>query len=117
MYQSKSIVFLFVITCLLSPFDMHAQSKNTQSETFKVWGNCGMCEKTIEGAMKIKGVSKADWNKETKMMVVAYNPKEISLSDIHKRIAGVGYDTDLEKANDDIYNNLHGCCKYERKDH
>jgi hypothetical protein len=24
---------------------------------------------------------------------------------------------DKEKANDDIYNNLHGCCKYERKDH
>ena len=41
-----------------------------KTETFKVYGNCGMCEKTIEGSLKnVKGIDKADWNKETKMMV------------------------------------------------
>jgi len=34
---------------------------------------------------------------------------------IHKKIASVGYDTELETANDEVYNNLHGCCQYERK--
>ncbi|MGB0864153.1 MAG: heavy-metal-associated domain-containing protein [Saprospiraceae bacterium] len=82
---------------------------------FKVYGNCGMCKNTIENALKgVKGISWSTWNTETKMITVRYNPKKIKLEDIHKKIAAVGYDTEKAKAKDEVYNNLHGCCQYDR---
>lgn len=86
-----------------------------KTDTFKVYGNCGMCEKTIEGALKgVKGIEKADWNKETKMIDVVYHTHDISLEDIKKKIAAVGYDTEEYRASEKVYNNLPGCCQYER---
>jgi len=85
------------------------------TSTFKVWGNCGMCEKTIEGSLKVDGVKSSDWNRDTKIIKVTYDPKVITLDQIQKNIAAVGYDNDKYKADDETYNNLHGCCKYERK--
>lgn len=88
---------------------------HNKTETFKVYGNCGMCEKTIEGSLKnVKGIVKADWNKETKMMEVTFDPAVISLKEIKQKIAGVGYDTDEVRATDKAYNGLAGCCQYER---
>jgi copper chaperone CopZ len=104
-------LMLFIVTFT----NVNAQTKTKQTETFKVWGNCGMCEKTIEKALKIKGISSAEWDKETKMITVSFNPKKVTLADIHKKIASVGYDTELETAKDEVYNKLHGCCQYERK--
>jgi copper chaperone CopZ len=115
MNNSKILITLMLFIAMCATITVYAQSKNTQTETFKVWGNCGMCKKTIEKSLKTKGVSKAEWNMETKMMTVVFNPKKISLAQIHKKIASVGYDTELERASDDVYNKLHGCCKYERK--
>ena len=37
-----------------------------------------------------------------------------SLLDVKKAVAKVGHDTDEVKATDEEYDNLHGCCKYER---
>jgi copper chaperone CopZ len=86
-----------------------------KTDTFKVFGNCGMCEKTIEGALKdVKGVDKADWNKETKMIEVVYHTHDISLDNIKKKIAEVGYDTEEYRASEKAYNDLPGCCQYER---
>jgi len=87
----------------------------TTTSTFKVWGNCEMCKETIEGALKVDGVSKADWNVETKVMTVSYDTTKISLDQIMKYIAGVGYDTEKYKSDDKTYSNLPGCCQYERK--
>jgi len=115
MKNSKLIIALVIMIAIFTSFQANAQSKKSQTESFKVWGNCGMCEKTIEGSLKISGVSKAEWNKETKMITVTFNSKKITLAQIHKNIASVGYDTELETASDEVYNKLHGCCKYERK--
>ena len=82
---------------------------------FKVYGNCGMCKTTIEKSLKgVKGIASANWSVDKKIITVTYNPKKIVLLAIHKKIASVGYDTDLAKAKDEVYNNLHGCCQYER---
>jgi hypothetical protein len=35
--------------------------------------------------------------------------------DVHQLIASSGYDTDLQKGDDAAYENLHACCKYDRK--
>lgn len=86
-----------------------------KTETFKVYGNCGMCEKTIEGSLKnVKGIDKVDWNRETKMMEVTFDPEVITLTQIKQKIADVGYDTDEIRANDKVYNALPGCCQYHR---
>ena len=115
MSNSKMVIVLMLFLVMHTTTSVNAHSKNKQTETFKVWGNCGMCEKTIEKSLKIKGISSAEWNKDSKMISIVFNPKIITLPTIHKKIAGVGYDTELETANDEVYNNLHACCQYERK--
>jgi len=86
-----------------------------KTEKFTVYGNCGMCEQTIENALKdVDGVSKGDWDRETDVMTVVFNPEKISLDDIKQKIAGVGYDSDTHRAEDEVYNNLPSCCQYER---
>jgi hypothetical protein len=49
------------------------------------------------------------------MLTVIYNPEKCTVDSIKKAIADVGHDNDAYKAPDEVYNNLHSCCKYERK--
>ncbi len=89
---------------------------NLEHEMFKVSGNCGMCEETIETAVKaLAGVNEADWSQETKMLHVSFNSDKVKLAEIHKTIAKAGYDTEIEKADDEVYNNLPECCQYTRE--
>ena len=92
-----------------------AVSATSKTETFKVWGNCGMCEKTIETACKTKGVSKADWSQDSHLLTITFDSQQISLDQIHQRIAKVGYDTDRVKGDDKAYSGLPACCQYERR--
>ncbi|HMO32487.1 MAG TPA: hypothetical protein PKE63_07540 [Lacibacter sp.] len=87
----------------------------TKTATFKVWGNCGMCKTTIEGAAKNSGATIANWDVNSKMLTVTYKPSKTSEDKIQKGIADVGYDNEKYTAPDEVYNNLHGCCKYDRK--
>jgi cation transport ATPase len=81
----------------------------------KVYGNCGMCETRIEeAAAELKGVLKADWSQETKMLHLQYNPEYVSVDDVEKAIAAVGHDTDNHRAPDAVYDELPGCCLYDR---
>lgn len=89
---------------------------HTVTDSFAVSGNCGMCKKTIEKALTdVGGVFSATWNKDTKMLVVHYNPHTISLTSIKQKVADVGYDTDTIKAKQEAYDGLPGCCQYERE--
>lgn len=85
------------------------------TSTFKVWGNCEMCQETIEGSLKVDGVIKSNWNKDTKIISVSYDSSKVSLDEIQKKIAAAGYDNEKYKANDDAYKSLPECCQYERK--
>ena len=85
-----------------------------ETKTFKVYGNCSMCKKRIESALKTKGVSSASWNVESKVLTVSYDPQVISLDEIHQKVAAVGHDTEKVKAEDKAYSNLMGCCQYSR---
>lgn len=91
----------------------HSKMASTKTETFKVSGSCDMCKATIEKSAKVNGVSKAVWNKQTKVMTVTYDPSKVKLDDIQKKIAAVGYDTEKFKAGAKAYNALPGCCKYK----
>ena len=90
-------------------------SNGIASSTFKVWGNCEMCKETIEGSLKVDGITKADWNVETKEITVSYDDKKISLDQIQKNIASVGYDNEKYKGDEKAYGELPGCCQYDRK--
>lgn len=91
-----------------------AKVKNAKSEAVKIYGNCGMCETTIETAGNVKNVAKVDWNKDTKMANLTYDSTLTNQDEILKRIALAGYDSDKFLAPDDAYANLHECCQYDR---
>ncbi|NQX96981.1 MAG: heavy-metal-associated domain-containing protein [Flavobacteriales bacterium] len=104
-----------IATIIASENSVVVKHDDKKTDSFKVYGNCGMCKKTIEGALKnVKGIDKADWNQETKMMEVVYHTHDISLAEIKKKIAKVGYDSEGFRATEETYNNLPGCCQYER---
>jgi len=88
-----------------------------QSIEFEVNGNCNMCKGRIErAAMPLYGVSSADWSKKKKRLKVKYLDSEISEQDIHFAINNAGYDTEKAIANQTAYDNLPGCCQYDRMD-
>jgi copper chaperone CopZ len=108
----KKIVMAIIV--LLSMTMAQAQIKNAKTETVKVYGNCGMCKSKIEKAGNLKKVAKVDWNENTQMATITYDAKKTSTDEILKRIALAGYDSDKFLAPDAVYNNLHGCCQYDR---
>ncbi len=103
------------ITLLLSITVANAQIKNAKTETVKIYGNCGMCETTIEKAGNLKKVAQVDWNKDTKMATLTYDSAKTSQDEILKRIALAGYDSEKFLAPDTAYESLAGCCQYERE--
>ena len=92
----------------------NAQIKNSKTESVKIYGNCGMCETTIEKAGNVKKTANVDWNKDTKMATITYDVKKTNQDEILKRIALAGYDSDKFLAPDDVYAKLPECCQYER---
>lgn len=110
----KSIILMATVV-LLSTVIAQAQISNAKTETVKVYGNCGMCETSIEKAANKKKISKADWNEETKMATISYDSKKTTLDAVLKNIALAGYDNQCFLAPDAAYNKLPGCCKYDRE--
>lgn len=109
----KTKVLSLVALFTFGAFTVLAGNK---TEKFKVYGNCGMCESRIEkAASAVDGVSKADWNKENKMLEVTFDDSKTSVDKVEKAIAKVGHDTPNFTANNDVYDSLPGCCHYERK--
>ena len=103
----KSITkVLMAITVLLSATACNAQIKNAKTESVKIYGNCGMCETTIEKAGNLKKTAEVDWNKDTKMATITYDAKKTNQDEILKRIALSGYDSDKFLAPDDVYAKL-----------
>jgi hypothetical protein len=72
----KSIKILMAISVLLSFTACNAQIKNAKTESVKIYGNCGMCETTIEKAGNLKKTAEVDWNKDTKMATITYDAKK-----------------------------------------
>ena len=107
---------LTVMLCIASTSltSCEAQVKNAKTETVKIYGNCGMCETTIETAGSVKKVVKVDWDKDAKMATITYDSTKTNQDEILKRIALAGYDSDKFLTPNDVYNKQHGCCQYER---
>ena len=82
--------------------------------TFGVRGNCGMCKKTIEkAANSVEGVASAIWDVDQKKIDISFDDGKIDAVAIHKAIAASGYDTEQVAGNEEAYDGLPGCCKYD----
>lgn len=111
--MKKIVMMMLSVMFLLGIQQVNAENKN---EKFKVSGNCGMCEKRIEkAAMGVTGVSKADWNKDTKEMTLTFDNSKTSVDKVQTAIAKAGHDTPLHKAEAKDYKALPECCQYERE--
>lgn len=119
-------VRLILIFAALFTFGLQAQSgmvkksaktttaQSEKTETFLVLGNCGMCQRIIEKAALGAGAVKANWDVDTDQLTVVFDPAKTSADVIQKAVAQSGYDNVGYKAPDAVYNDLHGCCKYDR---
>lgn len=111
----KTLSLFAAILCSIFTINT-ATAQTTKSETIKVWGNCGMCKTTIEKAAKTAGAKTANWNEDSKELQVTYAVKKTSSAKIQEAVAKSGYDTQDFTAVKTAYDNLHGCCKYDRKE-
>ena len=108
------MLILTVVFVQLTGFAQSEGAVKTETLEFKVYGNCGMCKSRIEKALKVNGVESASWNKDTKMAKVEFNSDKISVNQLHQLVAEAGHDTEIITAENEVYDKLHGCCKYER---
>ena len=103
LYSLCTFFFILVI---------HGQDKN-KNASFKVQGNCSMCESRIENAaLKTKGVKFASWNASTKTFEMIFNENTCSLDDVKKAIVKAGHDVDSLSAESKVYDKLPPCCQY-----
>ena len=80
-----------------------------------VYGNCGMCESRIEKAAgNLEGVITADWDQDTKMMHLEFDSDKVSVDEVERAIAAVGHDTENHRAPAAVYEDLPGCCLFDR---
>ena len=56
----------------------------------------------------------ASWNIETHELSLIINEQKTTPLAVKKAIANIGHDTDEIKASNEVYENLHECCKYLR---
>lgn len=116
----KKLIAILVVAFV--GFTAEAQEKETKKNKnakydIEVNGNCGMCKKRIEkAAYSVKGVKSAEWHQEHHDVHIILDERKTSIEDVHNAIAKAGHDTNKVKADDETYENLHHCCKYERKE-
>ncbi|WP_340066376.1 heavy-metal-associated domain-containing protein [Ascidiimonas aurantiaca] len=127
----KKTILLLIVLAGIAVFSCKKESKEQvtdpavkQSEetktaaitetAFGVRGNCTMCKATIEKAASLEGVSSAVWDVDKKRIEVVFDNNLVSVAAIHEAIASSGYDTEEYTGNEDAYNELPECCKYDR---
>lgn len=107
-----AIIALTVSATSYAQMTDHSKMSAPKTEIIKVSGNCESCKARIEKAAKVEGVTKAVWNEKTKLLTLVYDPSKIKSIDIQKRVADIGHDTPLFRAEAKTYNALPSCCKY-----
>ncbi len=108
----KSFRFFAVVVLTMLGSAVFAQSK---TDRIKVSGNCGMCKQRIETALKVPGITAAEYDVKTKLLTLRYDAAKLNLNQVEQMVAAAGHDTPNFKATDAAYSKLHDCCKYERE--
>ncbi|MFN3405910.1 MAG: heavy-metal-associated domain-containing protein [Cytophagaceae bacterium] len=93
-----------------------AKPLHLERVSFKVFGNCTMCKERIENSLKKDGIVRAEWDVETKILSLTYNPHMIHLQNVVEWITESGHDTEMAKANNEVYSKLPKCCQYRKSE-
>ena len=102
--------------CLFSLlFTSFLFAQTITKSTFLVKGECGMCKDRIETSAKKTGAKTANWNATTQKLDIEFDADKTSSDQILKQIAAVGHDNELYSASTQTYDQLPGCCLYERE--
>lgn len=105
---------IIIVALLFSSLFVFAQSgKDVAVEKYKVEGNCNMCKKRIENAAYVKGVKRAEWDKNTQILTVVFKPGRTSSDEILNSVAKAGHSSEKVHATEADYKNLPECCQYE----
>ncbi len=108
----KTLLRIILILTLIISQNLSAQT--ITESTFLVKGECGMCKERIETTAKNAGAVSANWNAENQQLKVQYDESKVSADALLKEIADVGHDNEKYAAPNEAYENLPGCCLYER---
>lgn len=117
MKTKKTLVGLMIAALLtigigLQSFTIEKDKNKIVTGTLNVKGVCEMCTERIESAMDAKGIVSSSYSLEKHELLVKYKTKKIDLAKIEQLILKVGHDVNNKTADDNVYNNLPGCCKY-----
>lgn len=103
---------------LFVAYSTQAQDKKNKNAkyTVEINGNCEQCQARIQkAAYSVSGVKSATWSIETHQLSLILNEEKTTVAEVKKAIAKVGHDSDEAKTTEEVYNNLPGCCQYDRK--
>jgi periplasmic mercuric ion binding protein len=113
----KKILLILIVTFI--GFSINAQEiKKNKNAKYKIEvnGNCEQCKKRIQKAsLSVSGVKSASWDIENHQLNLILNEEKCALTDVQNAIVKAGHDTETVKATKEAYDNLHSCCKYDRK--
>ena len=109
------VLMMAVLGVAFTSTAQEKKSKNAKVDV-EVKGNCDMCKKRIEkAAFGVKGVKSAEWHADDQTLHLIIDENKTSSKKVQESVAKAGHDTKEVKATTDNYDNLHGCCKYERE--
>lgn len=108
-----TLTLLMLMGTALSLSAQTDQSKGNQTLSFKVYGVCDDCKERIEStAMDGKGVKKAEWDKQSNVLVLVGTQKMDKMK-VAKAISKTGYKTEFAEADKKAFAKLPACCQYE----
>jgi copper chaperone CopZ len=111
----KSLLSTIIITLIFCVYSCKNGGNTVSESVVHVWGNCEKCKATIENSCNLKGVTKATWDVDSKLLTLKLDTNVVSVDAVLQSISKSGYDNEKYFANDYAYDNLPQCCQYERR--
>jgi len=111
----KKASSIFIILAVFFMIACNGGKTTVIETTVHVWGNCDTCKAAIEKSCVLKGVSQANWSKDSKLLKLKLDTTQISVSTVLESVAKAGYDNEKFYADDYAYGALGPCCQYERR--
>lgn len=109
-FVNYSILLFFLFFSL----NASAQKRNLKTDTIKVYGECEQCKERIEGTLSRLGTYDANWDIDSKILIVSFDSLKLTRLKIEQKMAAIGHDTKSFQADLKTYAKLPDCCKYER---
>ncbi|MGB0933438.1 MAG: heavy-metal-associated domain-containing protein [Lishizhenia sp.] len=109
----KSIITAVIVTIGFFSYSQKQDKPSKKAETtIKTDVQCGDCEGRIEGKLNYtKGIKFAEVNVKADEILVRYNARKITLSEIETLISELGYDANNTKAVVTKQKTLPLCCQ------